>query len=598
MTVYRNTIETDTSDSVQSLNQLSNAAESTTDRVARLDRQADQLGDRAGKTASAAGMLGGVLGRINPEFEEGARVVADLADGLDVASMMGGRMLAILGPVGVAAGVAAGAYLILKNNLDAANAAMEQAAEKANRMVDVHRKVKEAALLAALAEGEITQERFDSIVAAQNAADVYRDLQTAQREQLKTAQDELDQMTASRDALRDYLRERRQYHQDTESFTRLFSQEIAQLQAYNSRIDELTHKRNAEATALGNLNVAQANYASSLETIATAQHATTQAHTAASSAVSELAEEVFGLAEAFEALGFAAPGDDLVGIGIDLNAPLTEMNTNLTQGLDLLSRQIEVRQRLAELAERSAAATEAERQALISQRVASVETAGAAIQVAGGNLGAVQGLLPAGGAAAAMANPILGVLAGLEQIGAMGSEGVEERLDMMLENISAGIRALPSILIDVIPEFVFALVTELPAALADAIGEVFRRLFNLIPGVDIQEPGEGQKSVLQQLFSDEGIVLYTKEQGFGIAKNNPDMVGSASRSAAASTRGRMERADGATRLAMSRAPTSTMFGSGATIIQQALGFDSGSQDRFQRRFSQLTNAETGLRGRT
>jgi len=598
MTVYRNTIETDTSDSVQSLNQLSNAAESTTDRVARLDRQADQLGDRAGKTASAAGMLGGVLGRINPEFEEGARVVADLADGLDVASMMGGRMLAILGPVGVAAGVAAGAYLILKNNLDAANAAMEQAAEKANRMVDVHRKVKEAALLAALAEGEITQERFDSIVAAQNAADVYRDLQTAQREQLKTAQDELDQMTASRDALRDYLRERRQYHQDTESFTRLFSQEIAQLQAYNSRIDELTHKRNAEATALGNLNVAQANYASSLETIATAQHATTQAHTAASSAVSELAEEVFGLAEAFEALGFAAPGDDLVGIGIDLNAPLTEMNTNLTQGLDLLSRQIEVRQRLAELAERSAAATEAERQALISQRVASVETAGAAIQVAGGNLGAVQGLLPAGGAAAAMANPILGVLAGLEQIGAMGSEGVEARLDMMLENVSAGIRALPSILIDVIPEFVFALVTELPAALADAIGEVFRRLFNLIPGVDIQEPGEGQKSVLQQLFSDEGIVLYTKEQGFGIAKNNPDMVGSASRSAAASTRGRMERADGATRLAMSRAPTSTMFGSGATIIQQALGFDSGSQDRFQRRFSQLTNAETGLRGRT
>jgi len=598
MTVYRNTIETETSGSVQSLNRLSNAAESTTDRVARLDRQADQLGDRAGKTASAAGMLGGVLGRINPEFEEGARVVADLADGLDVASMMGGRMLAILGPVGVAAGVAAGAYLILKNNLDAANAAMEQAAEKANRMVDVHRKVKEAALLAALAEGEITQERFDSIVAAQNAADVYRDLQTAQREQLKTAQDELDQMTASRDALRDYLRERRQYHQDTESFTRLFSQEIAQLQAYNSRIDELTHKRNAEATALGNLNVAQANYASSLETIATAQHATTQAHTAASSAVSELAEEVFGLAEAFEALGFAAPGDDLVGIGIDLNAPLTEMNTNLTQGLDLLSRQIEVRQRLAELAERSAAATEAERQALISQRVASVETAGAAIQVAGGNLGAVQGLLPAGGAAAAMANPILGVLAGLEQIGAMGSEGVEERLDMMLENISAGIRALPSILIDVIPEFVFALVTELPAALADAIGEVFRRLFNLIPGVDIQEPGEGQKSVLQQLFSDEGIVLYTKEQGFGIAKNNPDMVGSASRSAAASTRGRMERADGATRLAMSRAPTSTMFGSGATIIQQALGFDSGSQDRFQRRFSQLTNAETGLRGRT
>jgi hypothetical protein len=160
------------------------------------------------------------------------------------------------------------------------------------------------------------------------------------------------------------------------------------------------------------------------------------------------------------------------------------------------------------------------------------------------------------------------VLGAFQQIGAMGgAEGVEERLDTMIQDITGGIQALPTILVDVIPEFVVQLVTVLPGAIADALSELFRKLLNLIPGVDIQEPGEGEKSVLRQLFSEEGIVLYTEEQGFGIAKNNPGMAGSASRSAAASTRGRMERADGATRLAMSRAPTSTMLGSGATVIQ-------------------------------
>ena len=180
----------------------------------------------------------------------------------------------------------------------------------------------------------------------------------------------------------------------------------------------------------------------------------------------------------------------------------------------------------------------------------------------------------------------------------MGAEGVEDKLDDLKESIIGGVRALPEILVEIIPEFVVALVTELPGAIADALSELFRRLFNLIPGVDIQEPGEGEKSLIRQLFSEEGLVLYSEEQGFGVRKNNPNLAGSSSRSAAASTRGRMVRADGAQRLAMSRAPTSTMFGQGATVIQQALGFDSGTQDRFQRRFSQLIDADTGLRGRT
>lgn len=597
MSVYRNTIETDTTDSVQSLNRLSSAASDTTDRVQRLDRQAKQLGDRAGDTARSAGMLGGVLGRINPEFEDGARLVADMADSLEVATFGGGRLLAILGPIGVAVGVAAGAYMLLKQNLDAANKAMDQAAERANAMVELHQKVKEAALLAALAEGEITQERFNQIAAARDAADVFAALNNERRTDLEQIEQQLKLEKERLETLEAFIQTKRESLGERE-LQRQFPIELQDLENQRATIQLLQQEQAVAATALNVITTAQDRYAQSLETVSNRQNATTQATQQTTAAVEELAEEVFGLAEAFEALGFAAPGKELVGIGIDLNAPLIEMNTNLSAGLELLQRQIEVRQELADAAERSAAAAEAERQALIDRQAGAIETAGAAVQLAGGNIGAIQGLLPAGGKAAALAGPILGVLGAFQQIGAMGgAEGVEERLDTMIQDITGGIEALPTILVDVIPEFVVQLVTVLPGAIADALSELFRKLLNLIPGVDIQEPGEGEKSVLRQLFSEEGIVLYTKEQGFGIAKNNPGMAGSASRSAAASTRGRMERADGATRLAMSRAPTSTMMGSGATVIQQALGFDSGTQDRFQRRFSQLTNADTGLRGR-
>lgn len=589
MTVYRNTIETETSGSVQSLNRLSNAAESTTDRVARLDRQADQLGERAGKTASAAGMLGGVLGRINPEFEEGARVVADLADGLDVATMFGGTLLRVLGPIGVAAGVAAGAYMLLKQNLDAANEAMEQAAERANAMVELHQKVKEAALLAALAEETITQQQFNQAASARTAADAFQVQRNEREENLRLINQEIE---ATQKLVEEYggqLARSAELNLSESDFQRVNAVTIRNLEEQAHKLARLNQQRTVAQTAVDVITTAEDQYAQSLEMVANRQQTATQRVKEGTAAIKVFAEEIDTLAEAFAALGFAMPsGDDLVGIGIDLNEPLIEMNTNLSDGLDLLARMIAARKELAERAE-------AEKQARISEMVEPVQTAGAAIQVAGGNLGAVQGLLPAGGAAAAMANPILGVLAGLEQIGSMGSEGVEERLDMMLENISAGIRALPSILIDVIPEFVFALVTELPAALADAIAEVFRRLLNLIPGVDIKEPGAPPSTVNEAVYQQLEQIRETQEQqAVGLVGATTT---SASRSAAASTRGRMERADGATRLAMSRAPTSTMFGSGATIIQQALGFDSGSQDRFQRRFSQLTNSETGLRGR-
>ena len=84
-----------------------------------------------------------------------------------------------------------------------------------------------------------------------------------------------------------------------------------------------------------------------------------------------------------------------------------------------------------------------------------------------------------------------------------------------------------------------------------------------------------------------------KDQDFLLGSNR---VSGSSRSRQASSRGRVARADGAVRMAMSRAPTAQMMGQSSLTIN-ALGIDDGTQDQFQRRFARYTDPNTGLRGR-
>lgn len=593
MTVYRQTIEADTGNSVPNIARMGNAAEDTGQKVARLDKQTEKLGDRAGKTATAAGMLGGALGRINPQLEDGARLVADLADSLDVATMVGGKFIPHLAIIGTAVAAAAGAYMQYKKALDDATDAMEKQAERASAMVELHRRVKEAALLAALAEGEITQAQFDSINASQTAADLFSQQRVAQRQELDAAQaaleieqERLDTITATVERRRRQTDSERVHQQVNRDF-------IQQQERIQQNVNRLTQARNNAAQQLGQINVAQANYAENLRTVADVQNQTTDATNATTDAVKtgteaikQMTDQVLSLGEAFAVLGIGTPGG--VGIGIDIGDPLSAQLGPMRDRLEMLQRQIEIRQRLQAMNQGGGGADVA-------------GTIASALQVAGGNLSGVSGLLPAGmsGLAGAL-GPIGAIAGGLSAIGTMGAEGVEEKLEGITDSIAAGIRALPTILIDVIPEFVVALVTELPAAIADAIAELFRRLLNLIPGVNIKEPGAPPTQVNEVVTAAmaEQEELAAQAIGFvGVGGQGVNTAAQRSRSAAASTRGRIVRADGARRLAMSRAPTSSMLGQGATVIQQALGFDSGTQDRFQRRFSQLIDADTGLRGR-
>jgi hypothetical protein len=181
-----------------------------------------------------------------------------------------------------------------------------------------------------------------------------------------------------------------------------------------------------------------------------------------------------------------------------------------------------------------------------------------------------------------MAGPVGAIVAGLSAVGTLGADGVEAQMKNLVATISAGIKALPEILIDVLPEIGRVIITELPAAIFEALRSLFQELFDKIAGVF------GGDSIL----SDDGGLAFL--EGTGVGNFGDDIRSVIGRSS--SSRGRVARADGATRAAMSRAPTAAMMAQPNVTIN-ALGIDDGTQDQFQRTFARYTDSNTGLRGR-
>jgi hypothetical protein len=129
-------LEDSLSEAAQGVRRLEAATDQAADRMRRLDDAADGISDRAGKSATAFGMIGGVLGRVNPQLEDGTRLLADLADAVDVASMFGGKFLRVLGPLGIALGVVGTAYAVWRHETEAAAEAQRQAEERVKALTD------------------------------------------------------------------------------------------------------------------------------------------------------------------------------------------------------------------------------------------------------------------------------------------------------------------------------------------------------------------------------------------------------------------------------------------------------------------------------
>ena len=322
---------------------------------------------------------------------------------------------------------------------------------------------------------------------------------------------------------------------------------------------------NKAETALQGLNRLQSEYIDNLQTVANANNSVAASNEDVAASTDKTADSVDRLAELLDNV------DAALGPG---------RNEQLQAGLDDLQRRIELRQRLIGLRPEEAAAPQELIQGI---NFAAIE----------GGISQGLGALASPGAALGALGPAGAVIGGLAAIGqAGGAAGVEETLDELLDNVTDGIEALPDILVNVIPPFVQALVTELPPAIAAAmvglIAEAFERVF---PG---QELNQERREFVRDVFA---LGVGAGAAGFigaGIAGVN--LINNRIDRRQASSRGRMARADGARRMAMSRAPTAQIMGSPNLTIN-ALGIDDGTQDQFQRRFARYTDPNTGLRGR-
>ena len=564
MAVFRHTVNVDTGASPANLRELEERSE-------RLERSLRSVESRAGRVGTASTKLAGALGRVSPALGDSAMVVNDFADGLEVASMAGPRLLAVLGPIGAAVGVLAGAYLILNSRLTEANEKMKQSAEEAARASELYAELEQTANRAAVARGEMTAEELVSITAIQASKDVFAerrkeleaDLALAERRAAAASRDFANEsQTIARNAQRAI---------DEQAHNRIVADGVRLLEQRSAAVKDSNDALSRARQQIDQLNDAQAKYVSDLEVINNRTSDASSGFDNIADAASEATEAIDKTADSVDRLGELLNNvDAALGPG---------RNEQLQAGLDDLQRRIEARQRAIGLRPDEAAGPQ--------QLIEGVNIA--AIQ---GGISRGFGALSSPGSALGALGPAGAVIGGLAAIGqAGGAAGVEDKLDELLDNVTDGIEALPDILVNVIPPFVQALVTDLPPAIGAALVGVFSELIDsLFPN---REANERNREVARDIFAVGASTIFGPV-GVGIAGAN--LVRNTIDRREAASRGRMARADGARRMAMSRAPTAQIMGSPSLTIN-ALGIDDGTQDQFQRRFARYTDPNTGLRGR-
>ena len=277
--------------------------------------QLDGLKDNAADTASTFGGLATALSVVSPELGNMARVVGDAATGLEAVTKNGAGMAAILGPIGVAVAAVGGAYVMLKGNLDDANAAIDANKERLADQIDLTRQVKEATLLAALAEteaaaarGEATkadvqaaQARIDDLALAQRTQDLFGPRRQAlidERQELKANRDELTQTVKTQGSLiggaKAYVSALIETGSTTAAAINATSALNGELTFQNGALDDSETKLRQNETQLSILEATERRYADATKRAKKATEAKTAAEGAAAK---QSAENQEGLKE-------------------------------------------------------------------------------------------------------------------------------------------------------------------------------------------------------------------------------------------------------------------------------------------------------------
>jgi len=199
------------------LKKTGGAASEAANNTRNFSEQLDGMQENAGEASSVMGGLSGALSLVSPEAGAAAQSIGDAAGGFEALARTGTGLVAIIGPIAVAVAALGVAYVKLQGDLDKANEKLETQKERLSDVVTMADKVKEAVLIAGLAEmklaesrGEATkaqveafQANMDEIAIAKRTNDLFGE----RRELLKKERDALierrDEIVASKKAFKD-----------------------------------------------------------------------------------------------------------------------------------------------------------------------------------------------------------------------------------------------------------------------------------------------------------------------------------------------------------------------------------------------------------
>ena len=253
------------------------AAKGAAGGMKRAGDRAKELGDKAGDADSVVLGLGGALGALSPEAGAAATALGDVFAATEAILRSGGQVARILGPVAVAVGALAAAYALLSKRLKEAEEAQRKASAEADKAIKVHRTLKDAALQAALATGDLTQEEFNRISAARTAADLFKDQLLQQGDEVAVQRKLVEQLQKTADVrTRNLLAAQKEAKESGKSSVNL----LMQIEMRAAAIAELEKEESALArleSRLGSTQTAQQKYTSSLEKAANATGTATTA---------------------------------------------------------------------------------------------------------------------------------------------------------------------------------------------------------------------------------------------------------------------------------------------------------------------------------
>ena len=407
-----------------------------------------ELEDSAGETDSVLKGLAGAIGIVSPELEGLASAAGDAAGGFEAVLRGGPKLAGVLGIITAALTAAAFAWKVYNDELEAAEQKQSDAAERALEVAEAQAKLQDfladVELRRAVAAGEVDESALITSAATQQAEAAFME------RRLQIEGDINREMEARRD-LQNAINEAAKSG-DTEATVILEAQRAALDVRLNGARDQLAGlERQAVSAAVA-----------IAETMATGA--------APAAAGGSTGGGTVDAPAAPSALNTGFRSGTLGGLYLNqysIGGAGAIQGTSITGGLDALSPDLDFGDFGA--GDRAGAALARFRAENADNLQAG---AGALGGLATGNVNPLLSLIPGGG-----------LLGGIANVGNLGAGGVGDMLDTFTEAVRGGLKALPEILSEVLPDFAVSLVTELIPALIAAAPEIFASLITGIASI-------------------------------------------------------------------------------------------------------------------